>query len=212
MIEGEPVLQRLDVVVLGLLADRPRTGYDIRKWLDRYGWTLGYTAQTSQIYRHLGRLMDRGWASVQHDPRVTGPDAKLYGITEPGRVAFEGWVDSPYEPAERPMDPDFQVRMHFSRHRGPEVLLDLVRTELTYRREQHARRLPRDASAVAMDASVSDRDWAEEVALLLNQRGRLLASNLIAWLESTEERLAFLCRDSGRPAPSTASNPQEESR
>ena len=38
------VIKRLDVIVLGLLTARPRTGYDVRKWLDTYGRVMGYTA------------------------------------------------------------------------------------------------------------------------------------------------------------------------
>ncbi|WP_210480140.1 PadR family transcriptional regulator [Naasia sp. SYSU D00948] len=205
------MLQRLDVVVLGLLSVRPRTGYDVRKWLDRYGWSLGYTARTSQIYRHLARLVERGWATSSLDPREAGPDAKLYGITEAGRAAFEEWVDSPYEPAERPMDPDFQVRMTFTRHRGPQVLLELVRTELAYRRAQHDRPVVWDGSLLPLDSGPEEREWSDEVSLLLQQRGRLLAGNLITWLESTEARLALLVRNSA-PHHTIPSSTQEESR
>ncbi|WP_210508327.1 PadR family transcriptional regulator [Naasia sp. SYSU D00057] len=191
------MLQRLDVITLGLLRERPRTGYDVRKWLDRYGWALGYSAQTSQIYRQLGRLVERGWADTTPDPRRTGPDGKLYAVTEDGRTAFEEWVDSPYEPAMRPMDPDFQVRMHFSRHRGPATVLDLVRTELAFRRAQHDRRTSFDPAL--LPAGADDAAWAREVHLLLEGRGRLLSANLIAWLEAAEERLALLASS---PAPS----------
>ncbi len=203
------MLQRLDVVVLGLLGSRPRTGYDVRKWLDRYGWSLGYTAQTSQIYRHLARLVDRGWATVSADPRAAGPDAKLYGLTPEGRMAFEEWVDSPYVPAERPMDPDFQVRMTFTRQRGPRALLELVRTELTYRRAQHQHPVPAQSSLLPADATESEREWDQEVSLLLSQRGRLLAGTLLTWLETTEERLALLADSRTQSAPDAAR--QEES-
>ena len=193
------MLQRLDVITLGLLRERPRTGYDVRKWLDRYGWALGYSAQTSQIYRQLGRLIDRGWARSTADPRRTGPDGKLYALTEEGRAAFEDWVDSPFEPAARPMDPDLQVRMHFSRHRGPAALLALVRTELQVRRAQHDRRTPFDADLLPEHAQATEAAWTREVHLLLEGRGRLLSANLIAWLEAAEERLALLASS---PAPS----------
>lgn len=186
------MLQRLDVVTLGLLRQRPHTGYDVRKWLDRYGWALGYTAQTSQIYRQLGRRLERGWVDSTPDPRRTGPDAKLYALTDEGRSVFEEWVDSPYEPAERPMDPDFQVRMYFSRHRGPAALLELVRVEQRFRRAQHERRLPFGAEFPPATPDARDDAWAHEVHLLLEGRGRLLGANLLAWLEAAEGRLALL--------------------
>ncbi|WP_150309207.1 PadR family transcriptional regulator [Planctomonas psychrotolerans] len=196
------MLQRLDIVTLGLLAQHPHTGYDVRKWLDRYGWALGYTARTSQIYRQLGRLLERGWVDSTPDPRRSGPDAKLYALTERGRITFEEWVDSPYEPAERPMDPDFQVRMFFSRSRGPGALLELVRIEQRFRRAQHDRRLSIDHDSVSPGVDSAEVAWNREVNLLLDGRGRLLGANLLAWLEAAEARLELLA--SGAFSPSAA--------
>ncbi|WP_108250330.1 PadR family transcriptional regulator [Planctomonas deserti] len=210
------MLQKLDIITLGLLRQGPHTGYDVRRWLNRYGWALGYSAQTSQIYRQLGRLVERGWAASTPDPRGSGPDAKLYALTEDGREAFEAWVDSPYQPAERPMDPDFQVRMYFSRHRGPATLLELVRMELRFRRAQHDRRVPLDAGLIgtgtgprADSGDADDAAWALEASLLLESRGRLLAATLIAWLESAEDRLAHLA--AALPAPSPSPDPLPDS-
>ena len=95
------MLQRLDAILLGLLHGRPRTGYDVKKWLDLYGRTVGYSAPPSQIYRQLARLVERGWADVVPDPRTTGPDAKLHALTEAGRIVFHEWSTSPYTPSGR---------------------------------------------------------------------------------------------------------------
>ena len=63
------------------------------------------------VYRQLARLEERGWAQSVVDPRTTGPDAKLYTLTEEGLRVFQEWATAPYEPTARPMDPDFQVRI-----------------------------------------------------------------------------------------------------
>jgi DNA-binding PadR family transcriptional regulator len=186
------MIKRLDVIVLGLLTARPRTGYDVRKWLDTYGRIVGYSAPSSQIYRQLARLEDRGWAESVIDPRSSGPDAKLYTLTDAGGQAFDEWASAPYEPVPRPMDPDFQVRMTFTQHLGPEALLELVRTELHFRREQHQHPTPHDPTLLPEDASPQDRAWSQEVYLLGSQRGRFLVSTFITWLETTEARLAVL--------------------
>jgi DNA-binding PadR family transcriptional regulator len=193
------LIKRLDVVLLGLLSARPRTGYDIRKWLDSYGNYFGYSAPTSQIYRQMARLVERNWAYSVVDPRSSGPDAKLYTITDEGRTAFEDWVSSPYEPAERPMDPYFQMRLLFSQHRGPATILALVRTELAFRRAQHEHPLSDfSVSLLPQEAGPEGRAWAREMYLMLNQRGRFIASNLITWLETTEQRLATLVEQTGQ--------------
>jgi DNA-binding PadR family transcriptional regulator len=201
------MINRLDAIVLGLLRARARTGYDIRKWLDVQGRVVGYSAPTSQIYRQLARLADRGWARSVVDPRSSGPDAKLYVLTDEGRQAFDEWVDSPYEPAERPMDPDFHVRLQFSKHLGPAAILELVRTELRYRRAQHEYPLPYDRTLVPEDAGPEERAWDQEMYLLLTQRGRFVVSSFITWLEMTEIRLAMLVQ-SGASFPVAAHPPQ----
>ncbi|WP_258725846.1 PadR family transcriptional regulator [Cellulomonas sp. NS3] len=195
------MINRLDVIVLGLLRARPRTGYDVRKWLGTYGRTIGYTAVPSQIYRQLARLEERGWAESVTDPRSSGPDGRLYSITDAGRDTFHEWATSEYEPVPRPMDPEFQVRMFFTQHLGPEALLRLVRTELSYRRAQHQHPSPYDPTILAEDAGADETAWAEEVYLLASERGRLLASVLITWLELTEARLDRLAASARAARP-----------
>jgi DNA-binding PadR family transcriptional regulator len=203
------MIKRLDVIVLGLLTARPRTGYDVRKWLNTYGRVMGYTAPVSQIYRQLARMEERGWAQSVVDPRATGPDAKLYTLTEQGRQAFDEWATGPYEPTTRPMEPDFQVRMMFIQHLGPEAMLQLIRTELQFRREQHLHPLPHDMSLLPEDATPEQRAWLQEVQLLGTQRGRYVVSSFIAWLEAAEARLSLLVQNQREGRPTFLSVPSE---
>jgi DNA-binding PadR family transcriptional regulator len=198
------MIKRLDAIALGLLRSRAQTGYDIWKWLDEQGRTIGYMPATSQIYRQLARMVERGWASTVADPRTSGPDAKLYIISDKGRAAFDEWVDSPYIPVERPMDPEFQVRMLLTQHRGPKAVLELVRTELRFRRAQHEQPIPYDPSLLSENAPASERAWDLEMYLIMTQRGRLVASTFVTWLETAEQRLAILADaadGSNLPAP-----------
>lgn len=204
------MLGRLDVIALGLLSTRPRTGYDIRKWLDVFGRVFGYSAQTSQIYRQLARLVERGAAETTWDQRTNGPDAKLYKITEDGRQLFNEWLDSPYTPSQRPMDPDFQVRLHFSASLGPKGALALVQKELAYRRNQHSTPVPFDDSSVPSDASRDEYMWIHDLSLMIEQRGRALASTYIDWLEATEQRLRFLSSVDAYPSAQSGITSQGE--
>jgi DNA-binding PadR family transcriptional regulator len=187
-------LKTLDVILLGLLTTGERTGYDVRKWLDRYGTYVGYSTQTSQIYRQLGRMVELGWATTRPDSRATGPDAKLYGLTEVGRDRFEAWVDAPYEPSRRPLDPDFALRMRFAGSRDPHHALDLVRTELAFRRRQEQAKIPFDETIRNTDTA-GDGRWFQDFSLLSDERGHYMARALIAWLEAAERRLEALCED-----------------
>jgi DNA-binding PadR family transcriptional regulator len=76
--------------VLGLIALQPRSGYDIKRIVDRtirHFWAASY----GQIYPELRRLEEAGWIAGDDAPRG-GRARRVYGITEPGRRALEGWL------------------------------------------------------------------------------------------------------------------------
>ena len=77
-------------VVLGLIALRARTGYDIKRAVDtsiRHFWAASY----GQIYPELRRLEDAGWIEGEDDPRG-GRSRRVYSITPEGRTALRGWL------------------------------------------------------------------------------------------------------------------------
>jgi DNA-binding PadR family transcriptional regulator len=186
-------IKTLDVVLLGLLDTVDRTGYDVRKWFDRYGPYVGYSAQTSQIYRQLARLVEHGWATTRADNRSGAPDAKVYSLTDAGRAELKRWVDSPYVPSRRPLDPDFQIRLQFAGRTSPQKALELVRTELAFRREQERAGVPVDETAMRPEADEAEVFWTTEFQLLGRERGHYMVRALIAWLEAAEARLEWLC-------------------
>jgi hypothetical protein len=104
-------------------------------------------------------------------------------------VELDEWIDSPYIPSPRPLDADFQVRLMFSARRGPAKTLDLVRTELAFRKEHEVYRKGVDTDLVPRDADDALRQWLRESNLIQSERGHYMVQTLIAWLESTEERL-----------------------
>lgn len=78
-------------VLLGLLHESPKTGYDlaraIRDEMDP-AWSAGF----SQIYPALARLRRRGWVLLRVlDPRH-GPRRLLYRVTAAGRRELARWL------------------------------------------------------------------------------------------------------------------------
>src|SRR5919201_1845839 len=74
--------------LLALLAEEPRSGYDLTQMFDR---TLGHawSARHSQIYPELARLRDAGLIrQVGAGPR----DRKLYEATDEGRAEVRRWL------------------------------------------------------------------------------------------------------------------------
>jgi PadR family transcriptional regulator, regulatory protein AphA len=82
-------------VVLGMLAGRPRSGYEIKQLVDssaRFFWAASY----GQIYPELKRLEEAGL--------ITGADSSqgarqrtVYELTATGRKAARAWIASPPE-------------------------------------------------------------------------------------------------------------------
>ena len=75
--------------VLGLVASKPRSGYDIKRIVDRsvrHFWAASY----GQIYPELKRLEDAGWIAGDDVPNG-GRARRVYGITRAGRAALDGW-------------------------------------------------------------------------------------------------------------------------
>lgn len=77
--------------ILGLLSYGSMSGYDIsRTFKDslNYFWT----AQTSQIYRELQTLKEKGWANNEIVEQKGKPDKKVFSITESGRQELNRWL------------------------------------------------------------------------------------------------------------------------
>ncbi|MBB1509707.1 PadR family transcriptional regulator [Tessaracoccus sp. MC1756] len=183
-----------DYPLLGLLARKPASGYDIGKWLRSDGRFLGRRPSMTPIYRALGELLRRGWVTCTLDQRDAAPDAKVYRLTPAGRQALLEWAASPYEPAERPMAPDFTVRLQFAGQLGPTYALEIVRTELAFRQQQRAEESTALASEDADPVPEIDSQWLQFIDATAKDRGWQSTSWFIGWLETTERQLERIVR------------------
>jgi PadR family transcriptional regulator AphA len=91
-------------VILGMLRMRPRSGYEIKGFVDdstRFFWSAGY----GSIYPELKRLREAGLISGSEDP--TGDRRRVvYELTDAGERALEGWLaseDGPIELRDEPL-------------------------------------------------------------------------------------------------------------
>lgn len=180
-----------DYPLLGLLARKPASGYELGKWLRSEGVFLGRTRSMTPVYRAIGEFVELGW--VQTPSEVPEAAAKVYSLTEEGRDALLEWATSEYVPSARPMSPDFMVRLNFAGQFGPEHALRIVRAELEYRLKQRADEgYPTLPSADAEPIAEIDREWLTYIDIITHDRGWQSTSLYIGWLETTERRLAEL--------------------
>jgi len=86
--------------LLGLLAQRPMSGYDIRQFLQGLGWMLG-SPSFGTIYPTLHSLRENGLVTVEVLSRPDKPLRKIYSITDQGRQALETWMAQPMPEAAK---------------------------------------------------------------------------------------------------------------
>lgn len=85
-------------VLLGLLEESPRHGYELKRDYDTL-FAQARPVKFGQIYATLSRLERDGLIDLAAEERGQGPDRKRYAITEDGVTDLEEWLSEP-EPAE----------------------------------------------------------------------------------------------------------------
>jgi DNA-binding PadR family transcriptional regulator len=80
--------------LLALLSQRPRHGYELRELFQA---ALGghWEINSGQIYSSLDRLARDGLVVEEGIEKGTGPDKRLWTLTEVGKKALSLWLDSP---------------------------------------------------------------------------------------------------------------------
>lgn len=80
----------LDMLLLALIAERPRYGYEMVEELGRRGLHL---VSEGSIYPVLARLERAGFVQGYFEPSPQGPPRKYYRILPQGHQALHRWVD-----------------------------------------------------------------------------------------------------------------------
>jgi PadR family transcriptional regulator, regulatory protein AphA len=86
-------------VILGMLAMKPRSGYEIKSLVDnstRYFWAASY----GQIYPELRRLAEQGLIEGTDSP-TGGRQRTVYRLTKAGKDALREWHELPPQVFER---------------------------------------------------------------------------------------------------------------
>jgi PadR family transcriptional regulator AphA len=84
-------------VLLGLLTEEPRTGYDLARALEAE-LTPVWRAEFSQIYPALARLRRAGFVLLRVLGPRHGPRRNLYRVTAAGRRELKRWLAEPSLP------------------------------------------------------------------------------------------------------------------
>ena len=78
--------------LLGLLAQQPRHGYDLRAAFENLvGGEEYWDVKPAQVYTTLSRLAEVGLVVEEAIEKDAGPEKRIYAITTDGRNELQNW-------------------------------------------------------------------------------------------------------------------------
>ncbi|MGE5226659.1 MAG: PadR family transcriptional regulator [Planctomycetaceae bacterium] len=98
-----PTVAKVDVIVLGLLAEEPRHGYQLVERIRERGWSAWVEVGRASVYQALERLERQGAVTGRTQDGGAGPDRRVFELTDAGRRRLaEGLAErlgtpAPYE-------------------------------------------------------------------------------------------------------------------
>ena len=102
------------IILLGLLAHEPLTGYDVRKRVESSVSNFWSGVSYGQIYPTLKTLEKEGLVTMKVKMQDTRPNRKVYTITKNGQKELESWLMNP--PETDVWRIDVLLKLFFGRH------------------------------------------------------------------------------------------------
>ncbi len=165
--------------ILGLLAQRPRHGYELRAAFEALvGGEGNWEVKPAQIYTTLARLEQGGLVVEEGVEQAAGPEKRIYALTHPGRRALQEWFASSIEPEHQ--HDEFFLKLMIALVSGvadPYRLIQVQRMQLY--QELH------DLTDHRMQAD-PDRELA---GILLYDKAIMHVEADLRWLDMIEARL-----------------------
>jgi DNA-binding PadR family transcriptional regulator len=166
----------LKYLLLGLLHQRPRHGYDLRRVFEEL---LGGTwpLNIAQVYKALAALERDGLVACDVIPQDAVPDRKVYSVTELGDKELQRWLEEPGRPVVQLRD-EIVHKVLVATLLGDEHVVSLIV-------EQRAEAM----RALAELIRLRNEETALPTQLLLDAAILRLEGD-VKWLEQCEHRLA----------------------
>jgi PadR family transcriptional regulator AphA len=164
--------------ILGILAQEPMSGYDIKRLFKDLSW-LVRSPSPGSLYPILRTLLEEGQVTVQVVPSLDRPARKIYKLTETGRQELQAWM-------EQPVAPDTSLKG---------FVMHLLLTSAVSRNKLAAHLRQRRAQVMARRADLEqslglleeDADLGRRLTL---EYGLALATAELAWLGETLARFS----------------------
>lgn len=172
----EQEARRTSLIVLFMLFEEPRSGYDIRTLIEKWRVDEYIPVSSTTVYRALARIEKQGYVESSEEKRGNYPTAKIYRITKAGREAYAKLVEKESEFADTAYASNVFLSMatHLSREDRAR-LAKHWQSEARAKIEDLSRRIDDNS-----DGGIYGKSYPEWL-LLDHERDQLAAE--IAWMD-----------------------------
>lgn len=170
-------MSSIDLVILGIVLEKPQSAYDIQKDVDYHHFSRWTKISVPSIYRKVIQLNEKGYLQSDIVKGDRFADKAVYSITEKGRSYFEQLMDT-YAVEPVPLLFDFNVVITNLNKMDKEKALDLVaklRNNIT-------------ASAQSNDKYAASYADIPLVGKTIFEQQRILYHALLEWLDMFENQ------------------------
>ena len=188
-----PTTTKIDLLLLGLLLDRPMHGYELYQQIQAEEIDTWFNVSMAGIYYSLGKLHDQGLVAESRQRGGRSTRKSIYRLTEQGRSAFFAAMENQATSHEK-VFLDYDVVIYLLNRLPLQRAIPLL--------EQHQAFLAREAEEVQL-ALAAERDGSQSPLKLavLDHRRR--------YLEMEQEWLADVVRNTQGEGAASATHSGE---
>jgi DNA-binding PadR family transcriptional regulator len=181
--------------LLGLLAQRPRHGYDLHIAFEAVvGGEQNWDIKPAQVYSTLARLEQAGYVAEESVEQEGGPEKHIYAITPTGRSELAAWFQAGVSPDHQRDEFYLKLMLGLATGEGsPRQLIQLQRSRLF--KELH--RLTTNRARLDPQTALAQ--------ILLHDKGIMHLEADLRWLDMIEARLDDMRR---QPMPEPEPRPR----
>lgn len=173
--------------LLGLLNYKAMTGYELSKAFDD-SLSFFWKAQTSQIYRELNRMEEKGWLTSKIQLQTEKPNKRIYSITAKGKATLKSWLSEALPPEFLPAKNEILIRLFFLAQNPAKDNVKKLQAVISSYESQ----LASIQASTEIIASYSPLAKGEDDPLyweLAEDFGRMYAEMCIKWAKSSIEKI-----------------------
>lgn len=157
----------LAYVILGLLQQQERTGYDLKTECFDDCIAHLWPADLAQIYRTLDKLKEQAWITCSVEIQYDRPNRKVYRITPTGEEELDRWLRT-HQSLPIGREP-LLVQLYFGAQLPNEAIIRLLEQEVEARRKKLDECKANDILS-SNDPKVSRQEFLRQLVLELVTR------------------------------------------